>query len=197
MLNPINRGVPSIGHRTITGVGQKTNTSIVPAQCDFFCPLSSLSRLPRILRRLFKSFKLTLPCSRCVTQTTPYCAQTQQPNLRYRSAHIMLRRSHKKSRAGCLECKRRHVKVGSHIPTFSGFIICDCPGMLMWSISATNSGRNVSFARFQNGTAATHHSPPGPRPSRAPTPPTPLARQQPTPRRHLDQMRPLPGLLPL
>jgi hypothetical protein len=28
-----------------------------------------------------------------------------------RTAHVMLRRSHKKSRAGCLECKRRHVKV--------------------------------------------------------------------------------------
>lgn len=33
------------------------------------------------------------------------------PDLFVQLIHTMLRRSHKKSRAGCLECKRRHVKV--------------------------------------------------------------------------------------
>jgi hypothetical protein len=35
----------------------------------------------------------------------------------------MLRRSHKKSRAGCLECKRRHVKVDSKLSFFKPSIV--------------------------------------------------------------------------
>lgn len=40
-------------------------------------------------------------------------ARAYRQHLSIRSVHKMLRRSHKKSRAGCLECKRRHVKVCS------------------------------------------------------------------------------------
>ncbi|KAK4672800.1 hypothetical protein QC763_106220 [Podospora pseudopauciseta] len=55
----------------------------------------------------------------------------------------MLRRSHKKSRAGCLECKRRHVKCDEQRPKC---IICTLSGRDCSYASPVTDGAPVSFA---------------------------------------------------
>ncbi|KAK4174825.1 hypothetical protein QBC36DRAFT_356212 [Triangularia setosa] len=73
----------------------------------------------------------------------------------------MLRRSHKKSRAGCLECKRRHVKCDEQRPKC---IICtlserDCSYASPTQLSQTTAGTDGTATPFSGDRVAV--SPPG------------------------------------
>ena len=80
----------------------------------------------------------------------------------------MLRRSHKKSRAGCLECKRRHVKASFAFRMILNLIRAQylkntallTNHLNYVGISVTSSGRDVSFAPFLKGSAVIHRRPP-------------------------------------
>ncbi len=80
-----------------------------------------------IFRRTLRTVTVAPPkqpnkCGRCHTSRQP----------------LMLRRSHKKSRAGCLECKRRHVKVLPFLLVSPSLISVPCPSCVFYVLSLHN-----------------------------------------------------------
>jgi hypothetical protein len=63
----------------------------------------------------------------------------------FTNSAIMLRRSHKKSRAGCSECKRRHIKVNSSSVLCSlSFHVTNMPRPFIYRLSVVRNNGMVA-----------------------------------------------------